>query len=65
MGDEDTYHQATTDAGGNDTLHEYVDGVLQEDHLVDAWILYTIPAADPHVIGQVWNSAGVMKISAG
>lgn len=28
-------------------------------------VLAGIPTADPHVVGQVWNSAGTLKISAG
>jgi hypothetical protein len=25
----------------------------------------TLPTTDPHVVGELWNSAGVVKISAG
>jgi len=25
----------------------------------------SLPTVDPHVVGQVWNSAGTLKVSAG
>jgi hypothetical protein len=30
-----------------------------------AFVFEGLPTADPHVVGQVWNSAGTLKISAG
>lgn len=28
-------------------------------------ILPGLPAADPHVVGQLWNNAGALTVSAG
>jgi hypothetical protein len=39
-----------------------VSGALTVDATV---ILSALPAVDPHVAGQLWNSAGTLKVSAG
>lgn len=51
---------------------EYIDA---SDTIADGFVLRdgggglhlqgTIPSSDPHVVGQVWNSSGTLKISAG
>ena len=30
-----------------------------------ATVIVTLPTADPHVSGQLWNNAGVVKVSGG
>ena len=28
-------------------------------------IVVTLPTADPHIVGALWNSSGTVKVSAG
>lgn len=54
----DIYVPHITEAGLSRTFSWVREGALPG-------VFVTIPTADPHVAGQVWNDAGTLKASAG
>jgi hypothetical protein len=43
-------------------LHIWLAALTQQYVPINA---SSLPTADPHTVGQVWNSAGTLKVSAG
>jgi hypothetical protein len=50
----------------NDYVYVDSNGRLNANGVVvSVLVLAGLPTADPHVVGQVWNSAATLKVSAG
>lgn len=48
-----------------DVWDRYIDGVLSERITSTSRFFYNLPTSDPGVAGQLWNSSGTLKVSAG
>jgi hypothetical protein len=46
-------------------LSAIAQALMSPARLGPAVFMVGLPTADPHVVGQVWNNAGIMTISAG